>query len=499
MRVTLQDDRSDLNGAVPHFYKTAEYPLAIITRRDDHKGNRLADPPRGIGKGADIVRKAIFAPALVLFSLSSMGLSAQEKATPPDADQLRAATKLVMDVFREEFSAARTSAQKFTLANRLFREAVETPGPHNRYALLHLAKGIYAELKEYDYVLAILDTLTQLFATDTSTETLAVLEEASSSTRGAPANRQLYQTLQRRLNSALKADDYATALRLSKLMERVSGRTSNRELQASAKKLSKEIEEWSIRYEKIATNLTTGETSTASSETKTELGRYFCFLKGDWQTGLPLLNAGSDEKLREYASAELDSSSNFITIGDQWWEFAEGLEEISGEIVRRHAAEWYDKGLPQLSGLQKSRVEKRLFAWRGDPTITGTLSAPGKFVSVIAEDQHAGSAGAKHVDNIYTLTSFVDHPLAGARIRFRAYPNGVNSSNGDIFLSIDDQDWIKISEWTNSTSQAAKKFDNWYELVLVAAEQRTAQQLRLKFVYTSGDRHLIIEAAEWVR
>src|SRR5262245_17696113 len=41
------------------------------------------------------------------------------------------------------------------------------------------------------------------------------------------------------------------------------------------------------------------------AETCLKLGKLICFLKGDWQRGLPLLARGSDERLRELAHQDL--------------------------------------------------------------------------------------------------------------------------------------------------------------------------------------------------
>lgn len=49
-----------------------------------------------------------------------------------------------------------------------------------------------------------------------------------------------------------------------------------------------------------------------------------------------------------------------LSLGDGWWNLAESLTGAPKENIRKHAAEVYRKTLPQLTGLDKARVERRV-------------------------------------------------------------------------------------------------------------------------------------------
>ncbi|MEI8373325.1 MAG: SUMF1/EgtB/PvdO family nonheme iron enzyme [Planctomycetota bacterium] len=95
------------------------------------------------------------------------------------------------------------------------------------------------------------------------------------------------------------------------------------------------------------------------------VGRWQCFIQGDWDKGLNLLAKSSDDALKSLAAEELASKPSTtkgkITRGDAWWELAEKAADRSKAAMRRRAGHWYQEALPDLAqGLGKSRVEKRL-------------------------------------------------------------------------------------------------------------------------------------------
>src|SRR4029077_12947484 len=99
------------------------------------------------------------------------------------------------------------------------------------------------------------------------------------------------------------------------------------------------------------------------------VGRYRAFMKVDWDHGVPMLALGSDSKLKELATAELEADGELdatkrpdeqLKLADAWWEYAGIHEGAARDRVESRALLWYATALPQLSGLQKLRVEKLL-------------------------------------------------------------------------------------------------------------------------------------------
>jgi hypothetical protein len=94
------------------------------------------------------------------------------------------------------------------------------------------------------------------------------------------------------------------------------------------------------------------------------VGRFLCFLKHDWDKGLPHLARGNDPKLATVARADLalppDAKSRF-TLAGQWWELGEDRSHLHIQAaLRERAAYWYQKAAGELTDLDKAMAERRM-------------------------------------------------------------------------------------------------------------------------------------------
>jgi hypothetical protein len=94
------------------------------------------------------------------------------------------------------------------------------------------------------------------------------------------------------------------------------------------------------------------------------LGRFYCLITGDWESGLRLLARGSDPTLKKFAQQDLaqpSSSADQVVLADQWWDLGERMAGTAKTQVRQHACAWYKRALSTLDkGLIRQRVEQRL-------------------------------------------------------------------------------------------------------------------------------------------
>jgi hypothetical protein len=93
------------------------------------------------------------------------------------------------------------------------------------------------------------------------------------------------------------------------------------------------------------------------------LGRFMCMAEGDWDNGLPFLAKGGKGILQSAAQHELSGPSGPAadsTLADQWWDAAGSETGVAKRQVLSHAVHWYREALPQLSGLDRVKAEKRL-------------------------------------------------------------------------------------------------------------------------------------------
>jgi hypothetical protein len=113
-------------------------------------------------------------------------------------------------------------------------------------------------------------------------------------------------------------------------------------------------------------------------------GRYLCFVKGDWDRGVPMLALGSDAKLKDVAVKDLrgaNSAEEQAAIGDAWWELAETQQGSERDLLRLRAGFWYQQAEPKLAGeLAGLKIKQRLAELKkGDrdiPTVASKATPP---------------------------------------------------------------------------------------------------------------------------
>jgi hypothetical protein len=100
------------------------------------------------------------------------------------------------------------------------------------------------------------------------------------------------------------------------------------------------------------------------------MGKFVSFIKGDLDTGLSMLEKGSDEKFAQLAGEDLDNpetSQAQLKLAGEWWEIAEQQPAEFRAGIRQRAGFWYRKASPGLVGLDKALAERRLLELNPPP------------------------------------------------------------------------------------------------------------------------------------
>ena len=115
------------------------------------------------------------------------------------------------------------------------------------------------------------------------------------------------------------------------------------------------------------------------------LGRWYCFYKGDWSRGLPMLVKSGNPRMKPIAELELRAPADAnqkLELADQWWDFAQKETGAAADSIHLHAGDLYRAAMPGLNSvLKKAAVEKRLaeiteIASRTGDTGSGPHSGP---------------------------------------------------------------------------------------------------------------------------
>ncbi len=95
-------------------------------------------------------------------------------------------------------------------------------------------------------------------------------------------------------------------------------------------------------------------------------GKYLFFVRGDFDSAVPLLAKAIHPGLNKAAKLDLagpEETTAQIAVGDAWWDLAEKTAEKDEKPkLRERAGYWYCKAFTTTSGLNKTKLEKRIEA-----------------------------------------------------------------------------------------------------------------------------------------
>jgi hypothetical protein len=161
----------------------------------------------------------------------------------------------------------------------------------------------------------------------------------------------------------IAADDYDAAEKLVATAAAQALKSKDTSLSSRTTAKTKEISDLKGKYEKLKKARETLVSDPAEPAANLAVGRFQCFVKGNWTGGLPNLAKGSDPGLRVLAERDLHipvGEIEDIALADAWWEVSDKEPAPGKERVKDHASTLYLKALPKVSGITKTKVEKRL-------------------------------------------------------------------------------------------------------------------------------------------
>jgi hypothetical protein len=127
---------------------------------------------------------------------------------------------------------------------------------------------------------------------------------------------------------------------------------------------SREITEAKTIYQGMKGVMETLARSPEDPGANLDMGKYLCFVKGSWDLGLRFLVKGSDAAMKGLAEKELAMSLDAavqVAVADGWFDLgAQDKSPLRKTQLQSHARGLYEAVLPDVTALQRIRIEKRL-------------------------------------------------------------------------------------------------------------------------------------------
>jgi len=291
--------------------------------------------------------------------------AAVKKSPVPEAADLQKMEQEIRGIFAGEYAAAETPEGKSPLAKLLLKQSQQMKqDPVARYVMLRQAVDLAAEAGETIVARDAMNALVLEYEVDQWALASQTLGQLSRSVRDERTEQGIAYSAFGLVESAVKEDRYEVAEELIEIALNLAIKLRNVELRKQAVELQKQVREKAGAWEQLQPASATLLARPDDPEANLAVGKYLCFVKGDWPAGLPHLAKGSDATLKNMAAADLAAPtepSQWIDLADRWWDSTESMQDgPEKDAIRSRAGYWYRQAKPGLQGLTKMRVEKRI-------------------------------------------------------------------------------------------------------------------------------------------
>ena len=291
-------------------------------------------------------------------------------ATVPDAVALETAARAVKDLLKDEIDSAKNPPAKLDLAKSFLQKGIDTQGdPASQFALFRMARDSATALADASLAMQTIDEMARWFQVDAPAMKLETLTSIAKMTMPPAQQKAFADTALVTADDAATADNYDLAKQVIALGVAAAKKARDGELVKQLLARDKEADTLKLAFNDVKAAQDKLDEHPLDPDANLAVGRYRAFMKTDWDHGIPMLALGSDPKLKELATAELDADAKLdatkrpdeqLKLADAWWDFASKLDAATRDRAESRALFWYTKVLPQLSGLPKLRVEKLL-------------------------------------------------------------------------------------------------------------------------------------------
>ena len=289
--------------------------------------------------------------------------AAPARTAVPAAEAQTKSLALIKEIFRGEYASRRAEEQR-DFAKKLLEQALQTKDdPTSQYVLLKEAIAMAAKGGDVKVAFSACGELAERFEVPLIGEQIAAAGPLATLALEADDRKLLFDACIDMVDSAVATDNFDAAGEAMNIADRIAVRLRDVPMTTRAKQKRAEMAIAKREFGETAAALAKLKDSPDDSQANLAIAKYHCFVKGDWATGLKYLKKGDNIMLKALAERELQNPADAKTrseLAAAWWDAVKVVDAQHRAAVQSHAAEWYEKALPELTGLQKLAAEQRI-------------------------------------------------------------------------------------------------------------------------------------------
>ena len=320
------------------------------------------------------MRTTLVAIALLLVTgPATATMEPQESKTRlPDKSTRDMLTSQLKDLFKAEYSK-RDVDSRVAFARKLITDAASVGDADQRFVMLVEARDLAAHAGDFrtatDAINGIVDRY-DVKAAGVDWTSLAQKSAALAMARKMAKTREAAAEIARGYiivaQEGLEAGDYDAAGNAAKQAGSVARTARDLDLSNEAKALAKEITSIEKEFKGVQSAELKLSVTPDDADANLVAGRFYCFVKGDWENGIPCLAKGKDAGLKAVAEKELakpkDAASR-AALGDAWVALSKKERGRVAKVrYQERARQWYQRALAIADGFVKLGIEKKLKA-----------------------------------------------------------------------------------------------------------------------------------------
>lgn len=308
----------------------------------------------------------------------------------PGAEAQKKAEKKLKEQFKAEYAKTKPE-DKAVLAAKLL-----VPGREDRndsaqwYVLLREARDLAIEAKRPRLAFEAIADLEKHFEVDgVASRVKAIGDLCKDATDMQVAA--IFRAVQNLVQQALDREQVEAARKYLDAIDGPVRANKADQIIRRLRELRNELNEYEGEFRAVTSARAQLMSDPENPEANLTVGRYLCFMHGDWEKGLPMLAKGKDAGLKQLASKELSQPTELkeqLAIADGWWKRSESLPDQRRELnLVRHAKVWYERAGATAEGEDRQRVIDRLTAAQRKEWIRFHRLLPGSFFGREPEDR----------------------------------------------------------------------------------------------------------------